>query len=324
MSQHRKDDHIKLAKIQKKQTNAFDKIILEGTDLPDLSLDDVDLSTTFLGHKVDYPIYINAMTGGGKNAYKINEFLAKIAHHFGLPMVTGSQSILFKEESSITSFEVIRQHHDGIIVSNINPNMSLQQARIALNSIDGNALSIHLNVVQELIMPEGDRDFSKWSQNIKQIIEQVDVPVIVKQVGLGFSHKTILKLKSLGVKHIDVSGSGGTSFIDIESTRSHKDYSYLNDFSMDTADILMGLKDEKDVSIYASGGIRNPLDVIKSLILGARAVGLSKWFLDLTDLKFDDAINKVSEFIEDLKKVMIILGVSKISDLKNMKYQLKQ
>src|SRR5690606_23859292 len=144
----------------------------------------------------------------------------------------------------------------------------------------------------------------------------------VKQVGLGLSHKTVQKLKSIGVKYIDVSGSGGTSFIDIESIRSGHDYSYLNNFSIETAQALIHLKSEKDLEIYASGGIRNPLDVIKSLVLGAKAVGLSKWFLDLTTLSFEEAVIKVEALLMDLKKIMIILGVSKVSKLMYLNYKI--
>nr|WIF87824.1 type 2 isopentenyl-diphosphate Delta-isomerase [Acholeplasma laidlawii] len=322
MSKNRKDDHINIAKSFKKKPNMFDKIILEGTDLPDLSIDDIDLSTEFLGMKVPYPFYINAMTGGSEKAHKINKFLSMIAAHFNLPMVTGSQSIMFKDPSSIESFKVIRNNHKGIIVGNINLNMTLEQAQVAVSIIEANALSIHLNVIQELVMNEGDRDFRLWSNHIESVVKHLNKPVIVKQVGLGLSLKTIQKLKTLGIKYIDVSGSGGTSFIDIESTRSAKDYSYLNDFSIDTAQTLINLKNEKDLEIYASGGIRHPLDVIKSLILGAKACGLSKWFLDLTDLEYDDAVKKVEEFIEDLKKIMLILGVSNLNHLKEVTYRI--
>lgn len=322
MSRNRKDEHINIARALKKQSNFFDKIVFEATDLPDLSIDDIDLSTTFLGYAIDYPVYINAMTGGSDKAYEINEFLGKIAAHFNLPMVTGSQSIMFKDPEAIPSFTVIRKHHKGVLVSNINPNMTLEQAKQSIETIGANALSIHLNVIQELVMTEGDRDFTKWSENIRTIVQNLNVPVIVKQVGNGLTGKTITKLKSLGVKNIDVSGSGGTSFIDIESIRSGKNNDYLKDFSIDTAQVLISLKDEKDLYKYASGGIRNPMDVVKALALGASAVGLSRWFLDLTELSFEDAILKVEDFLLDLKKIMLIIGVSNIPALQKESYRI--
>lgn len=323
MSSQRKDDHIKLALAQKEKTNAFDRIFLASTDLPDLSMDAIDLSTTYLDYKIDYPIYINAMTGGSKKGYEINDFLSKLANHFGLPFVTGSQSVAFKDSSTIDSFKVVRKNHQGIVIGNLNANANLEKAKEAVAMIDADGLSIHLNVIQELVMTEGDRDFSLWSKHIKEIVLGLNKPVVVKQVGMGLSQKTIEKLLSIGVKHIDVAGSGGTSFLEIESKRGHKSYDYLTEFSLDTATILMDLKRSNDVSIYASGGIRHPLDVIKSLVLGAKAVGLSRWFLNLVELDFSDAVKQVEDFILDLKKIMIILGAKNIEALKKVNYEIK-
>ncbi|MFA5692679.1 MAG: type 2 isopentenyl-diphosphate Delta-isomerase [Acholeplasmataceae bacterium] len=323
MSKNRKDDHIKLALLQTEKLNSFDKVKLIGTDLPDLSIDDINLETTYLGFKIPYPIYINAMTGGIKKALEINEYLAKLANHFNLPFVTGSQSIAIKNEESIPSFKIIRKYHQGILVGNLNPNYNYKDAIKAIKMIKADALSIHLNVIQELIMKEGDRDFKRWSKNIKEINEKIEIPLVIKQVGMGLSNLTIQKLKTLGIKYIDVSGSGGTSFIEIESKRSNQDYYYLKDFEIDTADILLSLQNEIDLEVYASGGIRNPLDVIKSLVLGAKAVGLSSFFLKLTKNPIDRSIEIINNFLNDLKKIMLILGVSEIKDLKAIKYNIK-
>ncbi len=323
MSSQRKDDHIKLALQQKEKTNAFDRIFLASTDLPDLAIDDIDLSTTYLGFNIKYPIYINAMTGGSKKGYEINDFLSRIANHFGLPFVTGSQSVAFKDPSVVDSFKIVRQNHQGIVIGNLNANANLKQAKAAVEMIDANGLSIHLNVIQELVMPEGDRDFSSWTKHIQEISSGLNLPVVVKQVGMGLSNITIEKLQSIGIRHIDVAGSGGTSFLDIESKRGNKSYDYLSEFSLDTASILIDLKNKEDISVYASGGIRHPLDVIKSLVLGAKAAGLSRWFLNLVELDFDKAISEVEDFILDLKKIMIILGARNIEALKKVSYEVK-
>lgn len=324
MSSNRKDEHLLLAKAQKEKKNAFDKIVLNSTDLPNLSMDDIDLSTTFLGYKIKYPFYINAMTGGSLKGYEVNNFLSQLASHFDIPFVTGSQSIALKDQNQIESFAVVRKNHSGLVIGNLNANATSNDAKKALSMINGDGLSIHLNVIQELVMHEGDRDFTLWSKNIKDIVATLDKPVLVKQVGMGLSEDTIKSLLAIGVKHMDVAGSGGTSFLDIESKRSGKDYSYLNEFGLETADILLNLNKIKDIIYYASGGIRNPLDVIKSLVLGANAVGLSRWFLNLTDLSIDEAIIYVNDFILDLKKIMIIIGAKDIYALKDIKYQIEK
>lgn len=323
MSSNRKDDHIRLALEQQKKANAFDNILLPSTDLPGFGVNDVSLETEFLDYKIPYPIYINAMTGGSKKAHDINDFLSKIANHYQIPIVSGSQSIALKDKTYEESFKIIRTNYKGIVLGNINPNYELTDAIKAVEMLDANGLTIHLNLIQELVMPEGDRDFTKWDTNIKNIIKGLHKEVIVKQVGMGLSPLTIKRLKALGVKNIDVAGSGGTSFLEIESKRGNNDYSYLNEFGLDTAQILLSLKDEKELNIYASGGVRHPLDVIKALVLNANAVGMSKYFLSLYELGFEKAIETVDLFINDLKKIMVILGVKKISELKKINYILK-
>lgn len=323
MIKNRKDEHIAFAFKQGIRINRFDDVFLESTDLPEMSIEDIDLSTTFLGYDIPYPFYINAMTGGSLKATEINEFLSKLANHFNLPMVLGSQSIAIKDASWESSFKVARKHHNGLLISNVNPNFTLEQAKKAIQMVDSNGLSIHINLIQELSMAEGDRDFRLWNDNIKNIVSNIQVPVYVKQVGQGMSLQTVQKLKKLGVKAIDVSGKGGTSFIEIESNRSKTDYSYLESFGIETVDALLNLKDETELDIYASGGIRNPLDVIKALTLGAKAVGLSKWFLLLTELSMEEAIQRVEQFITDLKKIMLIVGKQNIKALKEVKYKVK-
>ncbi len=321
---NRKDEHIQLAKLQESTTNGFDRIFFEHDDLPNMSLDQVDLRTTFLGFVVELPIYINAMTGGSVQALQINEFLAKLAAHFKIPMMSGSLSAALKDTTQEPSYKVIRENNPhGLVISNVNPNVNLDEAKKAVEILNADALSIHLNVIQELIMPEGDRDFSLWQNNIENIVKSLRVPVLVKEVGFGMSVKTIDKLKSIGVKHIDISGRGGTSFLEIEARRGKRNYDYLKDLSIDTADILLKLKKPTDVDIYASGGIRNAYDVIKALALGAKACGLSRYFLNLTLLNFNEALEEVKRFIEDLKKIMVMLGVKNIEELRSLTYLIK-
>lgn len=209
----RKDEHIKFANEEEVGTNDFDKIILEHNSLPNLNYQEINLESDFLGFKSNYPFYINAMTGGSQKALEINKKLALIAKHFNIPIVLGSQSAAFKDPKLIETYKIVRDNYEtGIIVANVSANATLEQAIKAVEMVNANALSIHINVVQELVMDEGDRDFSKWQSNIKTIVDNLTVPVIVKEVGFGMSKEVIERLKSLGVKYIDVSGKGGTNF----------------------------------------------------------------------------------------------------------------
>lgn len=316
----RKDEHLKLALIQKEGQNDFDNIRFVHNALHGASFSKLDLKTSFANLKLDLPIYINAMTGGTKKAEAINEKLAKLANHFSIPIATGSLSVLLNDDRNVDSFKVIRKYNpNGIVFANIGADKTLDQVNKIIDVLCPNLLQIHLNIPQEMVMPEGDRDFSKLEQNIKDIVQGIKIPVIVKEVGFGMSKSTIEKLKSLGVKTIDVSGSGGTNFIKIENARRFRQFEYLNEYGLSTVESLLEANTVSDVEILASGGIRNPYDVVKALALGARSVGMSKYFLELVvNNNYEDAINKFNEFIEDVKTIMTILGVSTIKDLKNL------
>lgn len=305
---NRKDEHLKYAKEQSETTNDFDLIKLEHNSLPLLNYSDVDITSNFLGFKVNYPFYINAMTGGSKQALEVNEKLAKIASHFNLPFVLGSQSAALKDESLINTYKIVRDlNPNGIVVANVNANATLEQAKKAIEMVGANALSIHINVIQELVMDEGDREFSHWQENIKTIVSNVGVPVIVKEVGFGMSKKTLETLKSLGVKYVDVSGSGGTNFSKIERMRNESLDLTFENIGISTVESLKNAKDS-GLTIHASGGIRNALDIYKALKLGASNVGLSKYFLKLTELSLSEAISEVERLISNLIKCYIIFS----------------
>lgn len=317
---NRKDDHIKLTLVQQPQNNDFDKIrfIHNGVNLTSLS--EVDLSTMICNKILKYPIFINAMTGGSKLAKEINNKLSLIANHFNIPIASGSLSIALKDSIYEDSFTIIRDNNkDGIVISNIGADKTVKDALRAIRMLNADILQIHINKAQELIMPEGERDFKNWQNNIKSIIEEVDIPVIVKEVGFGMSRKTIDTLKGLGVKTVDISGKGGTNFAKIENARREKSIPYLNDWGLSTVESLLEASGINDIEILASGGIRNALDIVKSLALGANAVGLSSYFLKLvTNKNIDEAIKEVEGLFSEIKIIMTMLGCNKINDLRDV------
>ena len=316
----RKDDHMNLALQQKLKTNDFDSIRFYHHSFPELDYDDIDLSSRYLNHNFKYPFYINAMTGGSLKTKELNRKLSLLAKKFGLMMAVGSQHAALDDETLIESYSIVREvNPNGFIVANINPNASVDEAQRAIDMIKANALSIHVNPAQELTMDEGDRKFSHWLDNIKEIKNNVKVPIIVKEVGFGMSAHTIKQLKELGIEHIDVSGKGGTNFIQIENNRSEmKELDYLENWGMSTVESLLEARSfMNSLEILASGGVRHPLDVIKALSLGAVAVGMSGHFLRMAQ-KDESAMNdEMERFIDDLKKIMLLLGKRKVEDLSN-------
>jgi isopentenyl-diphosphate delta-isomerase len=264
------------------------------------------------------PFYINAMTGGSEQAKTLNERFAMLAKHFKIPLATGSVSAAIKNPSLADTFTVIRKvNPDGFVIANVGAGQTVENAKKAIQLLNANALQIHVNAVQEVVMPEGDRDFSGWLSSIQKIKEHISVPLIVKEVGFGMSKKTIGQLLKIGVELIDVAGQGGTNFAVIENQRRTKAFSSFDDWGISTVQSLINAKNYPQAQIVASGGIRTPLDVVKSLALGAKIVGLSGYFLHLVkDHTHEEAVEKLNQFIEEMKMIMLVLGKKNILALK--------
>lgn len=319
MRSQRKDEHVKLALQETIDQNDFDLVRFYHHSFPNLSMADVSLKHTYLNQEFNYPVYINAMTGGSEKTKKINEDLAKLAKHYGLMMVLGSQHAALDDPSLEDSYRIVREiNPNGFIVGNINPNASVDEAKRAVAMIDADALSIHVNSAQELTMDEGDRDFTYWLDNIAAIVRSVSVPVIVKEVGFGMSAYTVHQLIQRGVEFVDVSGRGGTNFVRIENRRLEEDrFSYLENWGLSTVESLLEVQAlAPKITIFASGGVRNPLDVAKAFALGADAVGLSSYFLRVSQLEsFEKQIQVLDRFFDDLKRIMLLLGKDRVDHL---------
>lgn len=321
----RKDDHVKLALEQGPVENDFNLVRIIHQGLPGLDYTDVNTSIQLFDKEFGYPFYINAMTGGSLKTMETNRKLATIAKRLNLMMAVGSQHAALDEPDLEASFSIVRETFpEGFIIGNVSANASLDRAQRAVQIIDANALGIHINVAQEITMDEGDRTFSHWDNNIKSIVEGLNVPVIVKEVGFGMSEKTVSKLIDLGVSTVDVSGRGGTNFIWIENERSkEKRFDYLLDWGISPVEsLLMNRPNSDSVTLLASGGVTTPLDVIKLIILGASAVGISGYFLKAAQKDEEAMMEEVESFLHEFKLIMLMLGCKNIEELRSCDIQL--
>jgi isopentenyl-diphosphate delta-isomerase len=320
MTSRRKDDHVRLAVEQQRELdgrNQFDEVsflhhALAGVDRPDVSL-----AVSFAGISWPVPLYINAMTGGSAKTGAINRNLAIAARETGVPLASGSMSAYFRDPSCAETFSVLREENpDGFVLANVNATASVEKARRAVDLLRADALQIHLNVVQETVMPEGDRSFSAWAPQIAAIAAAVDVPVIVKEVGFGLSRETVLLLGELGVRAADVSGRGGTDFARIENGRREGgEYAYLHGWGLSTAACLLDAQ-HVDLPVLASGGVRHPLDIARALALGASGVGVSGGFLrTLLDGGVSALIGQISAWLDQLAALHTMLGARTPTDL---------
>lgn len=317
---HRKDEHVSLAEhfYQTQSTAGFQQVRLLPNTLSEISQKQVSLKSQIGGIVTDYPFYIEAMTGGSDYTGKLNASLARIAKATHLPMAVGSQSIAIREPRLQDTFQVVRQiNPNGLILANIGANHSPTEAQKAVDMIQADLLEVHVNAIQEIIMPEGDRAFN-WLQNIGEIVQHVSVPVIVKEVGFGMTRETMQKLNSVGVQFINVAGRGGTNFAKIENARRHdKAYSYLQDIGLTTVESLLESQAlQNELKIFACGGIRTPLDMVKSFALGANMVGVAGAILhSLLRNGEDDTITLITSWQSQLKDLLTIQGVQTIQQL---------
>jgi len=320
----KKDDHLNLAlKFHGRQlTSDFDNVQFVHQVFSNVKIDDVDISTSFAGFDFEQPFYINGMTGGTNLTKEYNEKLTILARETGIFMASGSMSVGLKDPNTLDSFKVIRKlNPNGVVFANLGAEKSLEDAKRACDILDANGLQIHVNIAQEVVMPEGDRDFSAWLDNIENIVANLGLPVVVKEVGFGMSRKAIKSLLDRGVKTVDISGKGGTNFARIENFRRNLDnkYDFLENYGNSTIVSLLEAQEFTDNNeILASGGVRNSLDIVKALAMGATAVGMAARYLNLVDTKsLDKAIEEVNNWKHHIKSLMSLLDAKNIKDLKN-------
>lgn len=319
MRMSRKMEHVRHAlELGVSGRNGLADIRLVHNCLPDASTDTIAFSTRIGDLTLSSPIFINAMTGGARETESINRELAVVAREKGLAMAVGSQMSAIRDKEVISSYRIVRDiNPNGIVFANLGSEATVDQAFEAVEMVEANALQIHLNVMQELIMPEGDRDFRGALERIAAIAQRLPVPVIVKEVGFGIMAEGAAKLKEAGVPIVDVGGAGGTNFAAIENARRNGELNWLNDWGHPTSVALLEtLSVYKPGSVIASGGIATSADIIRALCLGASAVGLAGAFLRVLQTEGTDAaLSRADELHEGLKLMMTALGAKTVPEL---------
>ncbi|NEW06100.1 type 2 isopentenyl-diphosphate Delta-isomerase [Paenibacillus sp. SYP-B3998] len=317
----RKMEHVHYAlELGQSRQQGLSDIKLVHNCLPETSTDQIALTTEIGDLIMSSPILINAMTGGAQETERINRQLAIVAKEKGLAMAVGSQMSAIKNSEVASSYQVVRRENpNGIVFANLGSEATVDQALRAVDMVEANALQIHLNIMQELIMPEGDRSFIGMIDRIAAIVDHVNVPVIVKEVGFGILKDNANQLRSIGVQILDVGGSGGTNFAAIENARRPAAIEWLNDWGTPTSvSLLEALSIYPRGSVIASGGITNALEAAKALSLGASAVGMAGAFLRVLQ---DEGIEALLRFADELEQglilIMTALGAKTVQELWN-------
>jgi isopentenyl-diphosphate delta-isomerase len=327
----RKKDHVEIVlnKDVKSDHNYWDDIKLVHQALPELDLDDVDLSTTLFGKKLGAPLIISAMTGGYAEAETINRNLAEAASEFQIGMGVGSQRAALEDESLERTYSVVKDYDIPLLMANLGAPQFVKQkggdpygmdeAIRAVKMIDADMLAIHLNYLQEVIQPEGDTRARDCLLAIKKIA--LRMPVVVKETGAGISYEAAVELRKCGVKGIDVGGLGGTSFSAVEYYRAKN----LNDKSRERlgsafwnwgipTPVSLILADV-GLPLIATGGIRNGSDIAKATVLGASASGVAGALLKATKESPQAVKDEIKNILDELRATMFLTSSMNIEEL---------
>lgn len=322
----RKDEHIEnYLRSEFRSKTLLNNVYVEHNALSDINFDEIDTSIEFMGQKISMPVMVNAMTGGTEISEDINEDLSNICKDLNIPMAVGSESIALKDIKARESFSLLKEKDQVFKIGNLGLENSLENFEFAKDLIGARAMQAHLNVAQELVMAEGERDFSNNFENLKNIKNNLSAPLIVKEVGFGMNKEVGKKLLDIGIKYIDVAGKGGTNFIEIEDMRIFdKDYSEFYSWGIPTAKSILDLRSlSDDFFLISSGGIRNASDVCKSIIIGADMCAISGEVLSfLLRGDYDYAQKYLEELQTKIKIFMALVGVKNIEELKKVPYKI--
>jgi isopentenyl-diphosphate delta-isomerase len=306
------------------KTTLFEEVEFVHDSLSEVDLADVDLSVEFVGRKLAAPFLITGMTGGTADAATVNRDLARLAERFHIGFGLGSQRAMLRRPELAATYSVRREAPSTLLLANLGLNQAAQTAtreiRRLVDVVGADGLCIHLNPAQELVQKEGDREFAGGLSALERVAADVGVPVIVKETGCGISAKVGRQLERAGIRYVDVSGAGGTSWVRVEDlrgdARSHALGQLFRDWGIPTAASLVQLRGSGLVRI-ASGGIRNALDAAKALALGATICGFAlPVFRAYRSGGLDGAAAFLEQAIEGLRVAMVLTGSSTLDDLR--------
>jgi isopentenyl-diphosphate delta-isomerase len=327
----RKTEHIRInleENVASSLTTGLERLHFIHEALPDLNLDQVDLSLELFGKKVAAPILISSMTGGAEEAGQINLNLAEAAQKTGVAMGVGSQRAAIENGSLARTFQVRPVAPDILLFANLgavqlNYGYSADHCQQAVDMIEADALILHLNALQEAVQPEGDTQFAGLLEKIEAVCYALDVPVIAKEVGWGFSGATARRLADVGVAAIDVAGAGGTSWSQVEMHRAKTESqrrlaAAFIDWGIPTSESIEQIRASvPEILIFASGGLRSGLDIAKCIALGASLGGMASPFLKAAVQSVEATIQTIQEVSHELKVGMFAAGAGSIADLQN-------
>lgn len=326
--QSRKNDHIRICteeQVEHGGSTLLEEVLLVHEALPETSFDEIDLSSRFLGKALSAPVVIGSMTGGSEEAGQINRHLAWVAQKHGLAIGLGSQRAMWVDPGLASTYHLRDLAPDVPLLANLGVvqarDIGIQGVKELVDAVDADALCIHLNPAQELAQTEGDRNFQGCLSTLGSLVRDLGKPVIVKETGCGLGPATLDRLVQEGIRYIEVSGSGGTSWTRVEAFRNHDSVNLgqlLADWGIPTA-ASIAFAARRGLSVTASGGIRDALDIARSLALGADRVAMALPFLRTLQAEGPEGLDRFTGgLISALRAVLLLTGIREISEVRGL------
>ena len=312
--------------------NFLDDFHLVHQAIPEVDFKKIDTSTEVFGKRLSTPILISGMTGGHPETKKVNERLGIFAEKYKLALGVGSQRAAIEKKELVDTFRIARDMAPSIpILGNLGApqfveNYGVREAIEAIDMVDADALAIHVNPSQEVVQPEGDTNFYGVVNKLEELEKEVKCPLIVKEVGAGFSRESAVLLRNIGIQWIDVGGLGGTSWTAVESkrrkSRERPPFAEVGEtfrsWGIPTPVSVLEVGQKcQDMNIIATGGVRTGIEVIKLLRLGAKLAGIASPFLHAVmseeyELQMERYIEKLTR---EIKSTLFLTGSNSLEEL---------
>ena len=327
----RKKEHVELSLNQDvfyQKKSGFEEYDFRHNALPELNVDEIDLGKSLLGRRFSFPLFVSSMTGGYHGAEAVNAILASFCEERNLPLGVGSQRAMLEDPSEIDSFAIVRQRApNAFIAANIGGaqligGLAMESCKRLIHSIDADAVIVHLNPLQELVQPEGDRAFRGVLDGISSLAGQCTVPVIVKETGAGISGEVAEKLTGIGVRVIDVAGAGGTSWARVENLRAmqKEPLHFLDNWGIPTAECItdvVAFTSGRNFELIASGGIRSSEEIVKAIALGADFTAMAQPLIKAVFEGGEKALNALLDRLEkECRLILTLLGCRSFYDIR--------
>ncbi|MFQ5892356.1 MAG: type 2 isopentenyl-diphosphate Delta-isomerase [Candidatus Methanofastidiosia archaeon] len=328
----RKSEHLRICLSRdvsfREKGTGFDEVELIYDTLPELEKSEIVLECKFLSKRFKAPLMVSAMSGGTERAEELNRDVATACQSLGIGMGLGSQRVMMENSKSREGFMIRKHAPDIFIAGNLGVSQlkeySTSEIEEMLSSVGVDALAIHSNAAQEAVQPEGTTDFRDCLREIERVSQELEKPCYLKEVGHGISLEVAKRLSLTKIRAIDVQGAGGTSWVAVETLRtSFWAGETFWDFGIPTVCSILECRKAFKGKLIASGGVRNGLDVVKALVLGADLASIALPVLIAQDtggsLKVEDYLRRI---IEEIRIGMFLIGAREISELKNKNYLL--